>query len=260
MHSIPVIDYHNHPGFAHLGQTPIAGSEILEAMGRIDVVMTDARNAEEFRKRSMPHWQGIARLVDGCVGDGALRERTHLALANANETMAAYCRWKNRRSRKVGGLRTDATQSCLEQMQQDGAAVVSLPDSVRKRLFDMLKAERVATEERHATRPIDRCTLHMRCSGDVFDLAWKTLKEQGLVTAVNDLFGREVNPIYFYLAHNSAKEVWYQDCYADAGLHTSPSPTLISTTTLISRRFRSILPTSARTTDPLHLYLGVIVG
>jgi hypothetical protein len=87
--------------------------------------------------------------------------------------------------------------------------------------MDMLSAEMEQTKVRHKMSPLDRCTLHMNAKGDAFDLAWKTIRSMGLTAALNEFFGRPVEPMYWYLAHNTSFESWYKDCYSDVGIPTS---------------------------------------
>lgn len=222
MRSIPLVDYPNHPAFQQLPVTSPPGEEILAELNQIDQAMAEA--PRDLAQGASRHWRRIEQLVDETLEDETLRLPTRAAVKNAEDALTAHCLWKQKRQERITGRRTKETKHCVQQLEEDGAAVLHLPDSVRRQLFELLADQRAETESRHRMKPIDRCTLHMRCSGPAFDLAWKTLQSTGIVTAVSDLFGRDVNPIYFYLAHNSARESWYQNCYADVDLPTSPFP------------------------------------
>lgn len=222
MNSIPIIDYFSHPAFANISVERDEGTELAAEMQAIDEVFLGSPNGETFQRETASHWDRMADIARESVKSEMVRTQTELAVHKACETMTAYCRWKSKPTKATSKRhRTSETVSILEQLHDRGCAVTDFPAAVRDQLIGMLSEQMEQVEERHKLCPIDRCSLHMPTKGDAFDLAWKTLRSMGLTAALHDLFGRPVEPMYWYLAHNTASEAWYKDCYADAGLPTS---------------------------------------
>ena len=222
MKSIPIIDYSSHPGYADLNVERNDGTELVDQMAAIDDVFARGVNGEQFRQQTQPHWDRMATIVKESVAAEAIRGQVELAIRKALDTMTAYCGWSSK-PKKTQSKRhyTDETSSMLDQLDERGCAATTFPESVLDQLKQMLASEMDQTVARHETCAIDRCTFHMQPKGDAFDLAWKTLRSIGLLSAVNEMFGRQAEPMYWYFAHNTATESWYKDCYADVGLPTS---------------------------------------
>ena len=191
------------------------------AIGKVYLNPNCVKALDTFiREQTAEHFdEEIKGLVADSVADQSLCERTLKVIDDAADTMAAWIRWKAKcRPRPP---KSETAQQLLKQMQETGAAIVTVSPQTRQRLFDLLKEERATLERRHSLNPIDRCVLHMRARGEAYDLFMETLREQGLIDAVNGHFGRKAGVIYWYLAHNTASEQWYKDCYADVGLPTA---------------------------------------
>lgn len=222
MNTIPVIDYAKHPAFSSLDITSDPGDDILEQLMGIDASLLNAKNPLQFEKESTAKWEAIFQMLDNRVQDADLCERTKLSLANAAETMQAYCRWQHKPKQRLGKSKHPAnTEKYLTDIHEDGGSVIQFPEEVLEKLRGMLAPEIQQTEARHKLKPTDRCSLHMRTRGEAYELAWKTLEQMGLIATLNEFFGRKVNPIYWYLAYNANTESWYKNCYGDVGLPTS---------------------------------------
>lgn len=220
MNTIPVIDYSRHPAFAEFAVDRPQDDLVHAEMLAIDELFAAATNADQFEKDSQRHWNRIKEVLGQMVENEPLCERARMVVDKTAETMIASVRWNAKRKNRE--CKQENAAQVLDDIRTNGAAVLQFPDDVRKKLYDDLAEERALTEKRHAMNPVDRCVYHMKQNGPTYELMENTLKDIGLFDAVSSLFGRSVQANYWYLAHNTASEAWYQNCYQDAGVETSP--------------------------------------
>lgn len=220
MNTIPIIDYANHPAFSEFAVDRPKEDLVHAEMLAIDRHFEAASSSTAFEVQSRPHWSRIKGLLDSIVDNDSLRERSKMAIDESAKAMIAYVSWKSKRKKRV--CRDENAKQLLESLHTNGAAVLRVPDDVRKQLYEGLAEERAMVEQRHAMNPIDRCVYHMKQRGPNYELLHKALVDLGLLEAVSCLFGRNVKVIYWYLGHNSSSEAWYKGCYQDVGVETSP--------------------------------------